>query len=135
MLFVLKDSESNWKIICENLWDLVWRLSKVHHNKTETTCAKYCMCLWKLKFSACGNIVIPIKSQKFFSKKSQIMICQTCIKTEMRSYLHRMYINISSVVEFKRWRVLKSKIFAMWWPGFKDFIWFSEMEELTKMSF
>ena len=41
----------------------------------------------------------------------------------------RIYINISSVVEFQRWWVLKSKIFAMWWPGFKDFIWFFEMEE------
>ena len=38
-------------------------------------------------------------------------------------------INISSVVEFQRWWVLKSKIFAMWWPGFQDFIWFFEMEE------
>ena len=38
-------------------------------------------------------------------------------------------INISSVVEFQRWWVLKSKIFAMWWPVFKDFIWFFEMEE------
>ena len=38
-------------------------------------------------------------------------------------------INISSVVEFQRWWVLKIKIFAMWWPGFKDFIWFFEMEE------
>ena len=37
--------------------------------------------------------------------------------------------NISSVVEFQRWWVLKSKIFAMWWPSFKDFIWFFEMEE------
>ena len=35
--------------------------------------------------------------------------------------------NISSVVEFQRWWVLKSKIFAMWWPGFKDYIWFFEM--------
>ena len=34
-----------------------------------------------------------------------------------------MHHNISSVVEFQRWWVLKSKIFAMWWPGFKDFIW------------
>ena len=41
----------------------------------------------------------------------------------------RLYINISSVVEFQRWWVLESKIFAMWWPGFKDFIWFFEMEE------
>ena len=36
--------------------------------------------------------------------------------------------------------VLKSKIFGLWWPGFKDFIWFFAMEEhrpqkLTKMSF
>ena len=41
----------------------------------------------------------------------------------------RLHNNISSVVEFQRWWVLKSKIFAMWWPGFKDFIWFFEMEE------
>ena len=34
-----------------------------------------------------------------------------------------MQINISSVVEFQRWWVLKSKIFAMWWLGSKDFIW------------
>ena len=37
--------------------------------------------------------------------------------------------NISSVVEFQRWWALKCKIFAMWWPGFKNFIWFFEMEE------
>ena len=40
-----------------------------------------------------------------------------------------LYINISSVVEFQRWWVLKSKIFAVGWPGFKGFIWFFEMEE------
>ena len=38
-------------------------------------------------------------------------------------------INISSLVEFQRWWVLKSKIFAMWWAGFKNFISFFEMEE------
>ena len=31
--------------------------------------------------------------------------------------------NISSVVEFQRWWVLKSKIFSKCWPGFKNFIW------------
>ena len=40
-----------------------------------------------------------------------------------------LFINISSVVEFQRWWALKSKIFAMWWPGFQDSICFFEMEE------
>ena len=47
----------------------------------------------------------------------------------MRQAQLSLHINISSVVEFQRWWVLISKIFAMWWPGFKDFIWFFEMEE------
>ena len=51
-----------------------------------------------------------------------------------------LFINISSVVEFQRWWALKSKIFAMWWPGSRisfDFLkWRSTgPQKLTKMSF
>ena len=43
-------------------------------------------------------------------------------RTKTISCIGWIFNNISSVVEFQRWWVLKSKIFAMWWPGFKDFI-------------
>jgi hypothetical protein len=36
--------------------------------------------------------LIPIKSQKFFPTKSQIMICQTCITTELKSHVLRRYM-------------------------------------------
>ena len=42
---------------------------------------------------------------------------------------HKFPLHISSVVKFQRWWVIQSKIFPMWWPGFKDFIGFFEMEE------
>ena len=58
-----------------------------------------------------------------------IIALQNITVLEKKCKFGRMYNNISSVVEFQRWWVLKSKIFAMWWPGFKDFIWFFEMEE------
>ena len=83
-------------------------------------------CLWLKK--TCIFVALPagpmrfslvsIKGAFIFATMDLIAFC--ALKWSVRG--PRMRSNISSVVEFQRWWVLKSKIFAMWWPGFKDFI-------------
>ena len=41
----------------------------------------------------------------------------------------QMQINITLVVEFQRWWVLKNKIFSYKWSDLKDFFWLFEMKE------
>ena len=74
LLFVLEDSESNWKIICKNLgiWFDVCQTCITTRLRLHVL-SMYCMCLWKLKFAACGNIFDSNKKLNVFSTKSQIM--------------------------------------------------------------
>ena len=56
----------------------------------------------------------PVTDKCYFTAKIGNEICDDLANTEECSYDGGKYINISSVVEFQIWWVLKSKIFAMW---------------------
>ena len=93
-------------------------------------------CLWHGKVSWWTPVLpararrgLPSKNESDFKLETHTFPGYCFTRIDRRNAAGNINTNISSVVEVSRWWVLKSKIFALRWPGFKDFIWFFEMEE------